>query len=944
MDLSDLINSGFLNIDLLEELYTHYRQNPDSVELQWKTIFDELEASDISLAGKHVKQKTPNLPSHPTLEPEHTGDKSVLYYPKVEISSVGPDLRIQMLIDAYRTYGHLAANTNPINTSEVPLPKQLEIENFGFCRQDLSLSFNSCGLFDEESCPLLNIVNGLKAIYCDKIGYEYMNVHSNELRDWLQKKIEHHRFRQQFSIDQKMKILDSLNRSEVFESFIHTKYVGQKRFSLEGGETLIPMLSSLIDTGAALNIDEYIIGMAHRGRLNVLANIFDKSYADIFSEFEDSYIPASVEGSGDVKYHSGFYSELKTLNGHEIQLTLVPNPSHLESVDPVVEGQTFARQILREDDTLHEKVIPILIHGDAALAGQGVVYETLQLSQLEGYATGGTIHVVINNQIGFTTLPKFSRSTKYATDIALIFGAPVFHVNAEDPEACVFVANLAVELRQKFHLSVFIDLVCYRKYGHNETDEPAFTQPLQYQLIRKKRPICEIYREELIQQGVLKKQVAEELEANFKKKLQDALQENKQNSSIVNNHVKEVQTKSNEAFQTVETAVSKQVLHEVCKQICQVPDGFTPHPKLTMLLKERFNMLKEGGDVHFIDWGMAEMLAYGTILDGGIPVRISGQDCCRGTFSHRHALLMDQTKDVGYISLNHIKKGQGRFDIHNSPLSEYAVLGFEFGYSVATPKGLTIWEAQFGDFANGAQIIIDQYISTCEQKWSEVSGLTLLLPHGFEGQGPEHSSARIERFLTLCGENNMRIVNPTSPAQFFHLLRRQALSQSVKPLIVFTPKGLLRHPSCVSRLEDFETGTFKEIIDDPVQRKKTRRLVLCSGRIYYDLVQERDKMLIDDMAIVRIEQLYPFDMETLKAIISKCQGLEECIFVQEEPSNMGAWNFIRSRISEILPKNIDLRYIGRSRSASPAVGSHVIHKREHLNILKDIFNNSPYAK
>lgn len=920
MDLDALIDSGCLNIALYEEKYSQYKKNQSTLEPSWRQLFDQLESSPTE----------PQLQATSTLLPAN----SVLYPTKMEVSSE-TDQRIFNLVEAYRNYGHLLANTNPIATEPLAEPHQLKLETFGFTRQDLPKKFPSCGFFEHETAPLLDIINALKAIYCGTIGVEYMGVQSPELEQWLQRHIEPSRFRMNLTIDQKHLILQHLNKSELFESFLHTKYVGQKRFSLEGGETLIPMLAFIVDTGAALGLDEYIIGMAHRGRLNVLCNIFDKSYVDIFSEFEEGYIPVSIEGSGDVKYHKGFYSEVKTVHGHKVKLTLTPNPSHLEAVDPVVEGQVKARQIMRNDEQ-QDKVIPILIHGDAAISGQGVVYETLQLSRLEGYSTGGTIHLIINNQIGFTTLPKDSRSTRYCTDIARAFGAPVFHVNAEDPEGCIYATSLAIDLRQKFRCDVFLELNCYRKYGHNESDEPAYTQPLEYQLIRKKQPIREIYRDALIQQGVVEKDMAEALETEFKAALHQALE--LKNISKSTTQKEESAAAKNEAiFQSVATAVPKQTLQEVGEGICRLPPDLTVHPKLIALTKERLAMLKDGSEARPLDWGMAELLAYGTLLWEGKHVRISGQDSCRGTFSHRHALLVDQAKEQGYVPLKHLKAGQGRFDIYNSPLSEYAALAFEYGYSLATPQSLVIWEAQFGDFTNGAQIVIDQFISTAEQKWGQKFPLTLLLPHGYEGQGPEHSSGRIERFLTLAGDNNMQIVYPTTPAQLFHLLRRQVHRNIKKPLIVFTPKGLLRHPQCVSSLDDLAKGTFLEILDDPFSPKDAKRLVLCSGRIYYDLIAEREKTAADDIAIIRIEQLYPLDMERLNTILARYPNIKACIWAQEEPSNMGAWGFIRPILSEWLPSEVELSYVGRTRSASPAVGSHALHKKEHTAILNALF-------
>lgn len=945
MNFTKFIDSSMLSLPILEEMYALYKQNPENIDPSWRSLFAEMEASEAPSVSSGSLPASPSAPallfepdSRPVLPPEETSGRSVIYHPKIEISG-GGDLRIFNLINAYRTYGHLLAKNNPLQLLHPIEPEQLKLETLGFSKKDLSLRFPSCGLFEEEEVPLLDIINALKATYCDKIGVEYMGFLSPELESWIQQQVEPSRFKISLPIEQKQMILQHLNKSELFESFLHTKYVGQKRFSLEGGETMIPVLAAIIEKGSSLGTEDFILGMAHRGRLNVLCNILDKSYADIFSEFEEGYISASVEGSGDVKYHKGFYSEIKTVNGHKVKIVLTPNPSHLESVGPVVEGQVRAKQDLIGKGG-QDKVIPLLVHGDAAISGQGVVYETLQLCRLAGYTTGGTIHIIINNQIGFTTVPEDSRSTHYCTDIAHAFGSPVFHVSAEDPEGCVYAANLALELRQKFHCDVFIELICYRKYGHNETDEPAFTQPLEYHQIRKKRPIREIYRDSLVSQGVLEKNVVEALEDEFKKALQQSLKGSKISAKDPSGKpVQQANGSNGEGiFQHIQTGVQKEELKQIAERICYVPEGFSIHPKLALLTKERLSMLKDGEGARLVDWGMGELLAYGSLLWNGINVRISGQDTCRGTFSHRHALLMDQVKEEGYVPLQHLKQGQGRFDLFNSPLSEYAVLGFEYGYSIANLAALVVWEAQFGDFANGAQIIIDQFIASAEQKWNQKSGLTLLLPHGYEGQGPEHSSARIERFLSLAGDNNILIVQPTTPAQFFHLLRRQMLRRLRKPLIVFTPKGLLRHHACVSRIDDFTQGSFQELLDDSASPKAPKRLAFCSGRIYYDLIAEREKTgNAGSTAIVRIEQIYPLDRERLKEIIGKYAGFAECAWVQDEPGNMGAWDYIRPILRELLPKGLDPVYIGRERSASPATGSHALHKKEHVAIANALF-------
>ena len=908
LTFKDLIDGGCYSVSLVEELYNRYKENKNSVDGSWISIFEQLDnQTDLT----KTKDETPK-----SLKTEHFLDN-----------------RLDNLIDAYRTYGHLFAKTNPLenNENEVLDNSYLNFEKFGFSKSDLTKKFNNRNLLPNEESPLKEIIEALEKIYTSSIGYEYMGIHSQEQEKWIQEKIERY---SHFilSTDQKLNLLQQLNKSELFESFIHTKYVGQKRFSLEGAETLIPMLLALIETGLDFGLEELYIGMAHRGRLNVLANIFEKSYAAIFSEFDEGYAPLTFEGSGDVKYHKGFKSTVKTDNGTPIKLVLTPNPSHLESVDPVVLGQVLARQIAI-GDTQKEKVVPILIHGDAALSGQGIVYETLQFLNLEGYKTGGTIHFVVNNQIGFTTIPKDSRSTNYCTDIAKVFRCPIFHVNAEDPESCVFATHLSLAIRNKFHCDVFIELVCYRKYGHNETDEPGFTQPKDYKLIKKKLPIRELYRDRLIEQGVADKGVIDNLEQKFKLNLHEALEAQKTGAQISETFVDKGAIIKNESLtKLVKTSLTKEVLKEITFASCSLPEGFTVHPKLAILLKSRLNML-EG----LIDWGMGEALAFGSLLLEGINIRLSGQDSSRGTFSHRHAVLIDQETEEEYRPLQHLKLNQARFDVYNSPLSEYSVLGFEFGYSLEAKNSLVIWEAQFGDFANCAQVIIDQYITTSEQKWSQNSALTLFLPHGYEGQGPEHSSARIERFLNLAGDNNIQIVNPTTPAQFFHLIRRQALKVIKKPLIVLTPKGLLRYPPSESSLLEFTEGAFQEIIDDPNPLKKSTKLAFCSGRIYYDLIKEKDRLKRSDVSIIRIEQLYPLDIETLKNIINKYTNLKECIYVQEEPSNMGAWTFLRPILRDLLPKDIDLSYVGRMQSAASAVGFHASHKKEQEMILKTLF-------
>lgn len=893
----DWLDAACANMGLLEEQYALYSSNPSQVARSWQQLFQEME-------------KAKDQPSVIIQPPETRGGKEL-------------DFKVRLLIDAYRTFGHLMAAINPIVPQPAVEMKQLKPETYGISKQELVLPCDTEGFLPAKSASVATLISALKETYSGRIGVEYMDC-EDTISEWLQGEMEPGRNQPNLSIEQKQMILQQLNKSELLESFLHTKYVGQKRFSLEGAETLIPMLSALIEASAG--VEEIILGMAHRGRLNVLCNIFNKSYAEIFAEFGEHYAPDQWEGSGDVKYHKGFSAEVGG-----IHLELAPNPSHLESVDPVIEGLTRAKQVLR-NDSRGERVIPVLVHGDAALTGQGVIYETLELYRLPGYATGGTIHFVINNQIGFTTVPRDSRSTYYCTDIAKTFGMPVFHVNAEDPEACVHATLLALKIRQKFHIDVFIDMVCYRKYGHNETDEPAFTQPRIYQIIRKKKSVRELYRDALIHQGIVEKYMAEALEVEFKKALNQALKEIKIQEPVKE---KKMPHEKKDPFGVVETAVDKGILQMLAKRCCEAPKGFNLHPKIANLLKERLEMAKEKP----LDWGMAETLAYATLLHEGRSIRLAGQDTCRGTFSHRHALWVDQANETPYFPLQNVNGG--RFEIYNSSLSENAALGFEFGYSVGAPETLVIWEAQFGDFANGGQVIIDQFIVPSEQKWGQVSAVVLFLPHGYEGQGPEHSSARMERYLTMGGDDNLRIVNPTTPAQLFHLLRRHMLLPEKKPLVVFTPKGLLRHPACVSSLDDLTKGHFEEILDDPAHPKKVRRLVLCTGRIYYDLIEERSKRQAEELAIVRLEQLYPLNAHKLKQLMEKYEGFEECFWAQEEPANMGAWEFLRVQLHELLPKNCPLHYAGRARSAASAVGAHALHKKQQSAILETIFKPYP---
>jgi len=897
--------ASIANIQYIEDQYRRFQEDPQSVDLSWRRFFEGMEFAA-------------HLPPPAAEE--------------------GGDIRIYRLIVAYRTFGHLLARFNPIDPHPPSEAEELDLGRLGFSKEEMTKEFATMGLLPSEKAPLSEIVDALRSIYCGRTGIEYMGLDRPEMEQWIREQIESSRFRPQLSTEEKRQILDYLNQSELFEVFLQTKYTGQKRFSLEGSETLIPMLGSLIERGADVGVQEFVIGMAHRGRLNVLSNILKKSYANIFHEFEGTAEPSSFEGSGDVKYHKGFSSTLTSSGGAKVHVSLPANPSHLEAVDPVVEGQVRAKQVLKGDAVEGKRIIPILIHGDAAIAGQGVVYETFQLGKLPGYGVGGTIHIVINNQIGFTTLPKDARSTRYCTDIARTFSAPVFHVNAEDPEGCVYACTLALQIRQMYGCDVVLELNGYRKYGHNEGDEPAFTQPLEYKLIRSKRSIREIYRDELIQQGVVERAIAEQLEAEFRKELQKELDEmadlktEAPPQEVLGEWAPFKRATVEELFKDVDTTVSVEELREVAAAFCTIPEEMVVHKKVRRLIDDRLKSVKEDEP---IDWGMGEHLALGTLLWEGVHVRLAGQDSRRGTFSHRHAMWMDQEKELKYFPLSRLKEEQGRFDVFNSPLSEYAALGFEYGYSLSYPNALVMWEAQFGDFANGAQIVIDQFLCTGEEKWGRFSGLVLMLPHGYEGQGPEHSSGRMERFLQLAGNENIQVCNPTTPAQLFHLLRRQVMRKIRKPLIIFTPKALLRHRDCVSRLCDLSQGRFEEVLDDREPPKKCRQLLLCSGKIYYDLMAERRERGVSDVAILRLEQLYPLDQKGLMALVERYSGFERVLWVQEEPRNMGAWDFVRPHLRDF---GLDVGYVGRARSASPAAGVHHQHVSELREIMDGVFD------
>jgi 2-oxoglutarate dehydrogenase E1 component len=888
----------------IEQLYNQYLKSPQDIDPDWARFFEGFE-----FARQAYAEQGDAIPE-----------------------DVQKEFRVINLINGYRSRGHLFTRTNPVRERRKYVPTN-DIENFGLTEADLDKTFVAGNQIGIGPSTLRKIIEHVETTYCESIGAEYRYIRTPEIINWLEEKMEGSRNTPDFSIDQKKQILQKLNEAVAFENFLHIKFTGQKRFSLEGAESLIPAIDAVIEQGAELGIKEFVIGMAHRGRLNVLANILNKTYEDIFTEFEGNEFEDSNTFDGDVKYHLGFSSDVETRNGDKVHLSLCPNPSHLEAVNPVVQGIVRAKIDTQSSTT--DTIAPLLIHGDAAIAGQGIVYEVIQMSQLKGYGTGGTIHLVINNQVGFTTNYIDGRSSTYCTDVAKVTLSPVFHVNGDDVEALVYTIKLAMEYRQKFHRDVFIDILCYRKYGHNEGDEPRFTQPLLYKAISKHRDPREIYNEKLRSQGAVEADLAKEMEKSFKEMLQASLESAKKQEKT--RFIKQTEgnwsglrfASTGEVHNKVDTSVDIDTLKALGTSISQLPKDRPFFSKIKKLFDARTRMIDAGNS---LDWAMGELLAYASLLKEGHPVRVSGQDVERGTFSHRHAVIRVEDSEEMYYPLNNLGDGQAPFYIYNSLLSEYAVLGFEYGYGLSAPQSLVIWEAQFGDFANGAQIVIDQYISSAEDKWKRMNGLVLLLPHGYEGQGAEHSSARMERFLTLCAEDNMQAVNCTTPANFFHLLRRQLKREFRKPLIVFTPKSLLRHPKCTSALEEFSNGSFNEVIDDVLKKEDVTRIAVCSGKVYYDLLAQRNEEGINEVALVRLEQLYPFPKDKLENIISSYPNSDEVVWVQEEPENMGAWDFIQR-----MWKGRDIKCIARKESASPATGSHRQHEKEQRELIRKVF-------
>jgi 2-oxoglutarate dehydrogenase E1 component len=911
------------NLDLIDHNYQRWQEDPASVDPSWAAFFEGFELGNL---------------------PQKNG--AAVAAPRVATRESPLQTRIDGLVYAYRTLGHTVAFVNPL-AEKRPENPLLSLRELGFSEKDLDLRVGSKFFANGEEMTLREMIARLTKIYADSIGAEFMHIQNTRIRNWVLHRLESRPDKHSTPRQVKVAILRALMEAESFEGFLHSRYVGQKRFSLQGAESLMVILDSILHKCPTAGVEEICMGMAHRGRLNVLANFLKKSLRVVFTEFSENYVPESVAGDGDVKYHLGYRTVRKIGSGAQIEIRLAANPSHLEAVDPVVEGTARARQRIRGDTEHRKKVLPLLLHGDAAFAGQGIVAETLNMSQLHGYGTGGTVHVVVNNQIGFTTLPEDARSSMYATDIAKMIEVPIFHVNGDDPLACMQVSQLALDFRQEFGRDIVIDMYCYRRYGHNEGDEPAFTQPDLYAKIDKHLSAAQSYKRELLESGALTEDDAASLETEMDLRLEMALDTVK--SLEKEKAGKQAQFKEAAAvFQPdytsapVSTAIDEKTLNAIVDALTRVPDDFNVQPKIKrIVLEHRRKVFENGGP---FEWHYAELLAFGSLLLDGTPVRLSGQDSARGTFSTRHAILYDAKTGAPYVPLMHLggpsQTGtkQARICIYNSLLSEAAVLGFDYGYSLDYPSMLCLWEAQFGDFSNGAQTIIDQFIVSAESKWQRPSGIVLLLPHGYEGQGPEHSSGRLERFLQLCAEDNIQVCNLTTSAQYFHVLRRQMKRDFVKPLVIMTPKSLLRAEHASSPKEGFLKGRFEEILGSPEvgPASKMKRVILCSGKVYYDLINHRAEEKIDNAAIIRVEQLYPLHEKKLKAMVSAFPKNAQVVWCQEEPENMGAWTFLEPRLRKLFGREI--AYAGRDASASPAVGSLARHKREQACVVRDAFS------
>ncbi|MBL8706587.1 MAG: 2-oxoglutarate dehydrogenase E1 component [Rhodospirillales bacterium] len=946
------------NAVFVSELYARYLDNPNAVDGSWRGFFEDMH-DDVREVLRDMRGPSwaprdgrvigngmldagyaPSNGHGPVVPPVSAAPVGVASGERVRQATLD-SIRALMLIRAYRVRGHLAANLDPLGLEPPKAHPELDPRTYGFSDADMEREIYINYVLGVESARLKDILKILRDTYCGSIGVEFMHSSEPDQKAWIQERVEAIRNHTDFTVKGKRAILERLTAAEVFEQFLDKKYTGTKRFGLDGGESLIPALEQILKRGGQLGLREVVLGMPHRGRLNVLANFMGKPFSAIFSEFQGNAAnPEDVQGSGDVKYHLGTSAD-REFDGNTVHLSLTANPSHLEAVNPVVLGKVRAKQ-RQLGDTEREKVMGLLLHGDAAFAGQGLVAESLELSELKGYRTGGTLHVVVNNQIGFTTTPAHSRSSPYCSDVAKAIQAPILHVNGDDPEAVVHVARMAIEFRQKFKKDVVVDMFCYRRYGHNESDEPAFTQPLMYKKIAAQPTTRKIYGEKLTREGVLQPGEADQMVKDFEKKLEQA---HEAAASFKPNKADWLEGKwaglgaAHGDDRRGETSADINFLKEVGYKLTEVPAGFHLNRKIQRQLDAKRKVFDAGEGV---DWATAEALAFGTLLCEGVPVRLSGQDCGRGTFSHRHAVLVDQENEEKFIPLNAIRYGQAPFEVIDSPLAEASVLGFEYGVSLAEPHMLVLWEAQFGDFANGAQVIIDQFISSGESKWLRMSGLVMLLPHGYEGQGPEHSSAKLERYLQLCAEDNMQVVNVTTPANYFHLLRRQVRRDFRKPLIVMSPKSLLRHKLATSKVAEMGPGTsFHRVLWDdapPKKDKDVRRVVLCSGKVYYDLFEERQKRGLDDVYLMRLEQLYPFPTQALGKELERFKSAD-IVWCQEEPKNMGAWSFVAPMIEDTL-NAIHARqtrpiYCGRAASASPATGLHRRHVEEQAKLVGD---------
>lgn len=911
------LNNSNIDSSTVEQYYQQYLENPDSLDPSWQGFF-----AGVKFAQNNVSTN---------LQATHQGSNGIT-------DKIRKETNIHSLIMAYRSRGHLFANISPVRNRSDHSPK-ITLKRFHLNEEDLDIQFNAGTEIGIGVSTLREIIRHLEQTYCGTIGSEFSFIRHPDIIRWVSKRIEKNRNQPNFSKEKKLKILDTLNRAVIFEKYMHTKFVGQKRFSLEGSEAIIPALNSIVEIGASLGIEEFVLGMAHRGRLNILANVMGKGFDIIFSEFAGkSYSNEEHHFGGDVKYHMGFSSDKYTTLGKRIHLSMPPNPSHLEAINPVVEGIVGAKSKDRYGEN-YSKIAPILIHGDASISGQGIIYEVSQMSELDGYKAGGTIHVILNNQIGFTTSYKDARSSTYCTDIAKVTKSPAFHVNGDDIESVVHTISLAIEFRQKFQRDVYIDIICYRKHGHNEGDDPHFTQPNLYKKIKNHPNSKEIYAKKLLEENVVTQKYLEEIEQNFRNLLDKNLESAKKmehgqlNSFFAGDWRGIKLPEKREIYNSQVTGFEENKLDRIAEKITVLPKDCKFFYKAVKIYKNRYKLFF---DDKKIDWALGEQLAWATLLVEGYNVRVSGQDVQRGTFSHRHSvLLVEEEDDEKYIPLAVIRRNQGNFSIINSLLSEYGVLGFEFGYSMASPNTLTIWEAQFGDFCNGAQIIIDQFISASESKWQRMNGLVMQLPHGYEGQGPEHSSAKIERFLSMCAEENMIVVNCTTPANFFHFLRRQMLRNFRKPAIIFTPKSLLRHPECKSSISEIISETrFQEIIDDVLINTNITRVLFCSGKIYYDLLKYRRDNKIENTAIIRLEQLYPLKTDSLIKIKNKYSMANKFFWVQEEPKNMGAWSYVISNF----PKKLNIEFIGREKTSATATGFIQQHLIDQQKLVEKSFS------